>query len=233
MGDDLGRGGLADRGLGSRRPSSVMLLITAAGSTLIEGRDEDRRRIDGRVLRRERQHLRRWSPERPVDRGRQLVPGLRRGARRNLDAVAGCHREAIDRAGELEAQGAGADPAPPSVQRGRDLHRNVGLVELRQRRERNHRLVERHAQVGRDVDVTDWLVAQHLQRSVVGRLRLRFRCAAERLVDRGADARPRQRFRRTVERNRSAVVPERRQPIDHRGDRRVGRACRPAPPRPP
>ena len=48
---------------------------------------------------------------------RQLVAGLRRRARRNFDAVAGRHREAIDRAGELEAQRARADPAPPTLRR--------------------------------------------------------------------------------------------------------------------
>ena len=134
-----------------------------------------------------------------------LLPGLRRGARRNLDAVAGRHREAIDRARELEAQGA------VPIQRHRPFNAGVTLTgtsawsSCANVRQRNHRLTERDAQVGGDVDVTDRLVAEYPQRSGVGRLRLRVLASsrAERLGDRGADTRARERFRRTLERNRS------------------------------
>ena len=218
VGDDLGRSGTADRDLGSRRVDRDGLQHRVGIDALIEGRDEHRRRVDRRVLRRERQHLRRWSPERPADSGRQLVPGLRRGARGNFDAVAGCHREAIDRAAELEAQRAGTDPAPPALQCRSHLDGNGGLVELRQRAQRNHRLTERDAQVGGDVDVTDRLVAEHPQGSGVGRQRLRRGARAEGLRDRGADARARDRFRRALERNRAPAGCERRETIHHRGD---------------
>lgn len=227
VGGDLGVGGEPDRhslaGCLQRRGGEHGGGVDA----LVERRDEHLlgvdRRADRRVLGSERDDARRRCAERPVHGSRQRVPGLRLDAGRDRHGVRRRHRKAVDVAPELEAQGAHADPAPPSRHRGRDLHRHVCLVELRDRRERHHRLTERDAEVGRDVDIADGLVARDAQRAVVGRLRLRRgRRPTERLGDRRTGARTRQRLGWAVERHAAVGGVELRQLRLDRGDLRVG-----------
>ena len=125
----------------------------------------------------------------------------RPGAGRNDRPVLGRCREPVDHAGDqLEPQGAGADPPPAAVDRWCDLDGNVGGVELLERRQRHHRLIEGDTEERGDVDGALGLEAQHLERAGGGLTRTgRTGWRRKHRIDRVADQRGSQRLGRTIE----------------------------------
>ena len=93
------------------------------------------------------------------------------------------------------------------------------LIELLQRAERHHRMVERHAEERGCLDVAIGLVAQHLERPGTESGTGHLSHSAEQGLDRLTDTRARQALWRPPEVHLVAVlVSERRQPIGDRGN---------------
>ncbi len=171
------------------------------------------------VLGCERLHGRRRCGELPGHRFHQLATREGGGAGRDRHREVGRLGQAIDapRRVDLEAQRARPDPAPPAVDRRRQLDGDVERVELLERADGHHRLVERDAEERCELDVALRLESQHLERPRrdFGRWILAGR--GERLGERVADDRWRQRLGREVD---DETLVARHRPLGQPGEDR-------------
>ena len=140
---------------------------------------DDHRRIDALIEGREQHGLpavgpaavqrvlpksRRGGIEHP--RGLFHKDGAADGRRTGRDPGVVCrgHRQAARTVGSgLEQQGVGTQPAPAAGYRRRQLHRHIVRGQVRVTGSRDHRVVERHAQVRRHLRFADREPTYHLQ----------------------------------------------------------------------
>ncbi|CAB4824520.1 unannotated protein [freshwater metagenome] len=134
--------------------------------TLVEGGDEHLVERQALGLRAERYDGGRRRGERERHRLCKHSSGGRLRTLGNLDDERGGHRQTIDGVARgVEAQCASADPLPVSGYGGGQPHRHGGGIQLADRGDRHHRLVERDRQVRGDRHGTVGLMAQHVQRA--------------------------------------------------------------------
>ncbi len=120
----------------------------------------------------------------------------------------------------LEPQSSGTDPLPPAGDLGGDGDGHIDRIQLRHRRQRHHRLIERDAQERGDSNGTIGLKAKHLEWAV-GDCRHRFLGTdRKRNRDRVANQRRLQRLGRPIEVETVAV---RQEPLGQPGDDRSHR----------